>query len=220
MLEKSKKIDRILLALNTRIVVSRILSTMTAYSLGNAYTINAVTGRLLGVPFIESPNADERPAGVLPELIVVHGISLPPNQFGGDAVEQLFTNQLNPDEDPFFKEIEHLTVSAHLFIRRNGDVVQYVPFDQRAWHAGCSCFKGRERCNDFSVGIELEGTDDTCYTASQYQSLAGVIKALWRTYPSLQAHEVVGHCDIAPNRKSDPGPYFLWSALERLLEGA
>ncbi len=191
---------------------------MTAYSLENAYMIQPETGLLVGVQFVESPNADQRPKGIMPELIVVHGISLPPNQFGGEAIEQLFTNQLNPDDDPFFKDIEHLKVSAHLLIRRDGEVVQYVPFHLRAWHAGHSCFNGRKGCNDFSIGIELEGTDETCYTASQYQSLAGVIKALWVAYPSLYAHDVVGHSHIAPGRKTDPGAYFLWRALERLLE--
>ncbi len=187
------------------------------HSLENPYMVQSQTGLLVGVDFIESPNANERPAGVEPELIVVHGISLPPNQFGGEAIGQLFTNQLDSNADVYFKEIRALKVSAHLLIRRDGEVVQFVPFHRRAWHAGVSCFKGREGCNDFSIGIELEGTDETCYTASQYERLAGVIKALWQTYPSLSAHEVVGHCDIAPNRKTDPGPYFLWEALERLL---
>ncbi len=190
---------------------------MKTYSLENPYMVQSQTGLLAGVEFIESPNANARPIGVEPELIVVHGISLPPDQFGGEAIQKLFTNQLNPNDDPYFKEIHSLTVSAHLLIRRDGHVVQFVPFYKRAWHAGVSCFKGREGCNDFSIGIELEGTDKTCYTASQYHSLAGVIKALWQAYPSLQAHDVVGHCDIAPGRKTDPGPYFLWTALERLL---
>ncbi|MCF6345485.1 MAG: 1,6-anhydro-N-acetylmuramyl-L-alanine amidase AmpD [Thiomicrorhabdus sp.] len=182
--------------------------------------IQPETGLLAGVRFVESPNADKRPEGFRPELIVVHAISLPPNQFGGGAIDQLFTNQLNPDDDPFFKDIEHLKVSAHLLIRRDGEVVQYVPFHLRAWHAGHSCFKGRKNCNDFSIGIELEGTDACCYTARQYQVLANVIKALWQAYPSLKAHDVVGHCDIAPNRKTDPGPYFLWKSLARLLESS
>lgn len=190
---------------------------MKTHSLENSYMVQSQTGLLAGVDFIESPNANERPLGVKPELIVVHGMSLPPTQFGGVAIQQLFTNQLNPNDDPYFKEIQHLKVSAHLLIRRDGQVVQYVPFHKRAWHAGLSSFKGREGCNDFSIGIELEGTDKTCYTASQYHSLAGVIKALWQAYSSLQAHDVVGHCDIAPGRKTDPGPYFLWTALERLL---
>ena len=185
--------------------------------LENTYMVQSQTGLLNGVTFRDSPNANARPEGVLPELIVVHGMSLPPNQFGGDAIDQLFLNQLNPKEDPYFKEIQHLTVSAHVVIHRDGSVVQYVPFHQRAWHAGESSFKGRTNCNDFSIGIELEGTDKTCYTASQYHSLSGVIKALWQAYPSLQSHDVVGHSDIAPQRKTDPGPYFLWSALTRLL---
>ncbi len=182
------------------------------------YTVNPKTGLLGGVNFIESPNANERPEGVELELIVVHGISLPPFQFDGRAIEQLFTNQLNPDEDPFFKEIEHLNVSAHIVIYRDGGIIQYVPFHRRAWHAGQSCYKGREGCNDFSIGIELVGSDEDCYTACQYYVLAGVIKALWKAYPSLKGHDVVGHSDIAPHRKTDPGPYFLWAALRRLLE--
>jgi len=190
---------------------------MKTYSLENSYMVQSQTGLLVGVDFVESPNANERPKGVEPELIVVHGMSLPPNQFGGKAIQQLFTNQLKPNEDPYFKEIQHLTVSAHLVIHRDGRVVQYVPFHKRAWHAGVSCFKGREGCNDFSIGIELEGTDETCYTASQYQNLAGVIKALWQAYPSLHTYDVVGHSDISPGRKTDPGPYFLWAALARLL---
>jgi AmpD protein len=182
------------------------------------YQIEASSGVAVGVNFIASPNFDGRGDGVLPELIVVHGISLPPNQFGGEAISQLFTNQLDPKEDPYFEKIKDLRVSSHALIRRDGEVVQYVPFHERAWHAGLSEFDGRSRCNDFSIGIELEGSDQTCYTARQYASLAELIKSLWAAYPSLKAHHVVGHNEIAPGRKTDPGPYFQWDALNRLLE--
>lgn len=170
-----------------------------------------------GVQVQLSPNCDERPNGSVPELIVVHGISLPPNQFGGAGVEQLFHNLLNGDEHPYYEAIKDLRVSAHAFIRRDGSLIQFVPFDKRAWHAGISQFQGRERCNDFSIGIELEGTDHTPYTASQYDSLAKLISALWQAYPSLHNHFVVGHSHIAPGRKTDPGEYFMWNSLARLV---
>ena len=180
--------------------------------------IELESGVLQGVTFLASPNFDHREAGVLPDLIVVHGISLPPNQFGGEAISQLFTNQLDPKEDPYFEKIKHLRVSAHALIRRDGEIIQYVPFHHKAWHAGLSEFEGRSACNEFSIGIEMEGTDETCYTARQYTALAQLIKSLWATYPSLQAHHVVGHNEIAPGRKTDPGPYFQWDSLSRLLE--
>lgn len=180
--------------------------------------VNKQTGLIEQGLFIESPNFDERPNQELPGLVVVHGISLPPNQFGGKGITQLFTNQLDPDDHPYYQTIQNLKVSAHALIRRDGQIVQYVPFHKRAWHAGVSEYEGRERCNDFSIGIELEGTDQTPYTASQYQALSKLIKALWQTYPSLKKENVVGHCDIAPGRKTDPGNYFMWSSLNRLLE--
>ena len=185
-----------------------------------SFEIDAVNGLISGACFIESPNQDERPAAEEIELIVIHGISLPPNQFGGSGVIELFTNQLNPAEDPYYETIQHLRVSAHVFIRRDGSVIQFVPFHKRAWHAGVSEFKGKARCNDFSIGIELEGADHIPYTASQYQSLARVIAGLWNTYPSLAAKQVVGHSDIAPGRKTDPGNYFMWPALAGLLENS
>ena len=146
----------------------------------------------------------------------MHGISLPPNEFGGRGVEDLFTNRLNVYEDTYYQALAGVEVSAHLFIRRGGDVVQFVDFNQRAWHAGKSCFNGRERCNDFSIGIELEGADHICYTAIQYQVLADVILALRQAYSSLIDAPVVGHSDIAPGRKTDPGMMFNWPALARL----
>ena len=183
----------------------------------NNYIVDANSGKLEGVMYIESPNYDELPQGNAMNLVVVHGISLPPNQFGGEGVKQLFTNQLDPAEHPYYESIKDLKVSAHAFIRRDGQVIQFVPFNKRAWHAGLSSFEDREKCNDFSIGIELEGTDSTPYTASQYHALSGVIKALWQAYPSLKDKNVVGHCDIAPGRKTDPGEYFMWSSLQRLL---
>ncbi len=182
------------------------------------FKIEENSGMVQGVNFIASPNFDNRGSGVLPELIVVHGISLPPNQFGGEAINQLFTNQLDPKADPYFEKIKGMKVSAHALIRRDGEIVQYVPFHERAWHAGLSEFEGRSACNDFSIGIEMEGTDQTCYTAYQYAALAQLIKSLWVAYPSLKAHQVVGHNEIAPGRKTDPGPYFQWDSLNRLLE--
>lgn len=168
------------------------------------------------VRYVPSPNQDARPNEQDLSLMVIHGISLPPGQFGGQGVEQLFTNQLNPADDLYYAEIAHLKVSAHLYIQRSGALTQFVPFNRRAWHAGESCFDGRDKCNDFSIGIELEGTDDTPYTASQYQTLNQVIQALLAAYPSLSVKHILGHCDIAPQRKTDPGPYFVWQVIESL----
>lgn len=175
--------------------------------------VDLATHRLRQVQYIPSPNCDERPDDEAISLVVVHGISLPPGQFGGQGVEQLFTNQLNPTEDPYYQTIAHLKVSAHLFINRRGQVTQFVPFDKRAWHAGASRYQQRDKCNDFSIGIELEGTDKTPYTASQYHALRNVIKALLQAYPSIPQAAVTGHEHIAPGRKTDPGPYFMWSAI-------
>ena len=146
-------------------------------------------------------------------MIVVHGISLPPGQFGGPEIEALFTNTLDWDAHPYFGEIRGMEVSAHLLIRRDGTVIQFVPFTERAWHAGESCFRGQSRCNDFSVGIELEGEDETPYDDRQYLVLQDVIRALCIAYPGISPREVAGHCDIAPGRKSDPGPAFDWLRL-------
>lgn len=161
-----------------------------------------------------SPNQDLRPTGSTPELIVIHGISLPPGEFGGPYIDALFSNRLDPQAHPYFASIQGLRVSAHLLIRRDGDMVQYVAFTARAWHAGKSCYQGRKRCNDFSIGIELEGTDHTPYTTPQYQQLAQVIQVLQQHYP-IQA--IAGHADIAPGRKTDPGPAFDWQRLQDLL---
>ncbi|WP_024328281.1 1,6-anhydro-N-acetylmuramyl-L-alanine amidase AmpD [Thioalkalivibrio sp. ALR17-21] len=168
----------------------------------------------------ESSNQDARPAGVQPELIVVHAISLPPGEFGGPHVEALFHNRLDPAAHPYFAEIHGLRVSAHVFIDREGRAVQFVPFARRAWHAGVSAWRGRERCNDFSIGIELEGDDDTPFTAVQYRELATLVRWLRGRYPAIAPDALAGHCDIAPERKTDPGPYFDWTHLYALLEQA
>jgi AmpD protein len=165
-----------------------------------------------------SPNCDDRPRGVEPDLIVVHGISLPPGEFGGPWIDRLFTNALPADGHPYFAEVAGLRVSSHLLIRRSGEVVQYVPFHRRAWHAGVSSWAGRERCNDFSIGIELEGADHSPYESTQYAMLARVITVLCRSYPQLTPDRVVGHSDIAPGRKSDPGPSFDWPRLRSLVQ--
>lgn len=152
------------------------------------------------------------------DLIVVHGISLPPGQFGGSSIDDLFTNTLIASDHPYFKKINALRVSSHVLISRVGDVTQYVPFDKRAWHAGESCYGDRTGCNNFSVGIELEGTDDSYYELIQYQQLAELVCVLRQAYPSLQGAKIVGHSDIAPGRKTDPGDYFDWDLLRHLLE--
>lgn len=168
----------------------------------------------------ESPNFDERPVGVPIDTIVIHNISLPPGKFGGCHVDELFCNQLNPDDDPYFLEIAHLRVSAHLLIGRDGRLTQYVGFDKRAWHAGVSHYRGRERCNDFSIGIELEGTDYDPYTDGQYRELAVVVGALLARYERLCSDRIVGHSDISPGRKTDPGPAFDWPRARRMIHAA
>ena len=167
---------------------------------------------------LASPNCDDRPLGSEMSLIVIHNISLPPEQFGSDHINQLFTNCLNRADHPFFEEIHHLRVSSHLLIRRNGEVIQYVPFHKRAWHAGVSCFRGREVCNDFSIGIELEGTDTEPFCDIQYAVLSEVIKSLHQNYPALEKGLITGHEHIAPGRKTDPGPYFDWLELSEALD--
>lgn len=173
-------------------------------------------GWLCGARRVPSPNCEPRPDSCAPELLVIHNISLPPGQFGGTAIEALFCNCLDWDAHPFYDEIRGLRVSAHLLIRRDGEVVQFVSFDERAWHAGQSCFEGRENCNDFSIGIELEGTDHDPYTAEQYGALVAVTRGLLAAYAGLTPARIVGHADIAPGRKTDPGPAFDW---QRLREG-
>jgi AmpD protein len=172
---------------------------------------------LTDITRIPSPNFDERTDPSDISLLIIHCISLPPNEFGTPYIDQLFCNQLDPDKHPYFRAIHQLTVSSHLLIRRTGEIVQYVPFDKRAWHAGKSEYKGRERCNDFSIGIELEGTELIEYTEAQYQQLAVVIQLLIETYPQLSVDRITGHSDIAPGRKTDPGASFDWQKLFSLL---
>ena len=165
-----------------------------------------------------SPNFDERPEEEDISLIVIHCISLPPNQFGGAYISQLFCNQLDPAEHNYFEEIHELKVSAHLLIKRNGEVIQFVPFNKRAWHAGTSSYKDRHRCNDYSIGIELEGTELIEYSDKQYKKLILIIKTLLNQYPELCEKRIVGHCNIAPERKTDPGKSFDWTKLTAALQ--
>ena len=179
--------------------------------------IDKTTGLLDEARQINSPNYDDRPDETDIDLIVVHGISLQPGQYGGSWIDALFTNSLDANAHPYFAEIHQLEVSSHLVIRRSGEIVQYVPFHKRAWHAGKSRYEQRERCNDFSIGIELEGSDEEAYEPEQYQQLARIIQTLCETYPKLNAQRIAGHSDIAPGRKTDPGPAFNWGTLYRLL---
>jgi len=183
-----------------------------------ALRLDGESGWLRGVRRVASPNRDLRPAGCDVELIVVHNISLPPREFGGPYVDQLFTNRLDPQGHPYFQGIAHRRLSAHCLIARDGSITQYVPLHERAWHAGVSSFRGRERCNDFSVGIELEGADDVPFEDAQYRRLAALVRLLSRRWPLLaEAGRVVGHSDVAPGRKTDPGPAFEWGRLWALL---
>lgn len=178
------------------------------------FTLTA-SGWLLPARHCPSPHYDERPEHEV-SLLVVHSISLPPGRYGGPYIDQLFSGQLNPDEDPYFAGIYQLKVSAHCLIRRTGEVVQYVPLHKRAWHAGLSCFNGRERCNDFAIGIELEGTDTGTFTTAQYHSLIRVTRLIQQHFPAITAERIVGHSDIAPGRKTDPGTGFDWSFINQL----
>jgi AmpD protein len=180
--------------------------------------IDFASGWIPGARAVASPNSDARPHDELPSLIVVHGISLPPGEFGGRWVDALFTNSLPIEQHDYFAEIAHLRVSAHALIERTGQLTQYVSFLRRAWHAGESNFCGRSTCNDFSIGIELEGDDDVPYEDVQYSMLAALITSLRDTWTSLRDAPVVGHCDIAPGRKTDPGPAFDWVKLRNLLD--
>jgi len=177
--------------------------------------INIKKGILTGARQQLSPNCDERPEDI--SLLIIHGISLPPGEFGGPWIDALFTNSLNPNEHEYFRQIVDLRVSSHLLIRRDGELVQYVPFEQRAWHAGESSFEGKTCCNDFSIGIELEGTDDIAYTDEQYQQLAKVIASIQAEHPAITTERIVGHSDVAPGRKTDPGGVFDWPRLHKLL---
>ncbi|NJD32021.1 MAG: 1,6-anhydro-N-acetylmuramyl-L-alanine amidase AmpD [Gammaproteobacteria bacterium] len=183
----------------------------------SGFAVDASTGWLGCARRVESPNCDDRPRGVRPDLLVVHGISLPPGEFGGPWIDALFTNTLPPDAHPYFAEVAALRVSAHALVRRDGEIVQYVPFHRRAWHAGQSRWAGRERCNDFSIGIELEGTDARPYEPAQYAALSHLVAALCRAYATLSPDHIVGHSDVAPGRKTDPGIAFDWPMLRTLV---
>lgn len=174
-------------------------------------------GWLSGCRQVPSPNCHPRAANQSVNLLVIHNISLPPGEFGGDAIERLFTNTLDPDAHPYFAEIAQLEVSAHFLIRRDGEVLQFVSINDCAWHAGVSEWRGRSRCNDFSIGIELEGTDTDIYTQSQYDALEQLLVICRKTVPEIDDSAIVGHSDIAPTRKTDPGPSFDWRELERRL---
>jgi len=167
-------------------------------------------GWLRGADKRVSPNFGPRPPGCAPELLVIHNISLPPGCYGGNCIERFFTNCLDWEEHAYFDEIRGIQVSAHLLIKRLGEVLQFVSFEERAWHAGQSSYRGRENCNDFSIGIELEGTDDEPYNDAQYSTLSAVTEALLAHYPELSTERIAGHSDIAPGRKTDPGPSFDW----------
>lgn len=177
-----------------------------------------LSGELLSMArYLPSPHCDERPDNMPIDMLVIHGISLPPGQFGSGCVEKFFQGELDFNAHPYFATIATLRVSSHLFISRSGEVIQFVPFTKRAWHAGQSYFQGRERCNDFSIGIELEGTDEVPYEKIQYEKLAQVIKVVTQMYPLITRERIVGHSDIAPGRKTDPGPFFDWRYLDSLL---
>ena len=180
-------------------------------------TIDPVSGWAEHCRSVPSPNFDARPAGALIDLVIIHGISLPPGRYGGAHVDELFTNTLDPAGHPYFAEIAHLAVSSHFLIDRAGRITQYVSALDRAWHAGDSSWCGRSRCNDYAVGIELEGTDTEPYEPAQYDTLTELLVALIDLCPAISTDRIVGHCDVAPLRKTDPGPAFDWQRLRRAL---
>jgi AmpD protein len=181
-----------------------------AKELHSVMQIDATSGLIQGASYVASPNCDARPEGGPIDILVIHSISLPPGRFGGRGIEQLFCNTLNPDDHPYYREIQNLKVSTHILIRRNGQLVQFVPLHQRAWHAGLSYCEGRSRINDFSIGVELEGADDLPFEEAQYESLTRLTRVLRQAYPAITPERIYGHCDIAPGRKTDPGPTFDW----------
>ena len=184
--------------------------------MSQAVTFVVEHGQLIGARQVPSPNYNQRPQGTEIQLLVIHNISLPPSQFGGGYIEKFFQNQLDWNEHPYFKTIEGMQVSAHVLILRTGEVLQFVNFNERAWHAGRSSYLGKAECNDYSIGIELEGSDDQPFSDLQYQALSQVTHALRQAYPKISSH-IAGHSDIAPQRKTDPGPYFQWQKFRDLL---
>jgi len=179
--------------------------------------IDKKSGLLSSATYLPSPHHNERPDNILIDMIVVHNISLPPGQFGGGEIAKFFCGNLDMSLHPYFQTIAHLKVSSHLLIDRQGKIIQFVPFHKRAWHAGESFFQGRTQCNDFSIGIELEGTDTVPFEDIQYKTLAQIIILLKKVYPDITREKIVGHSDIAPGRKTDPGPEFKWDYLDCLL---
>lgn len=179
--------------------------------------VDTTTGWLEPARRVPSPNCDARPSGMDIDLLIVHGISLPPGEFGGAWIAALFTNTLDGQAHPYFAGIHNMRVSAHLLIDRHGDVTQFVPFHMRAWHAGESSFRGRWGCNDFSIGVELEGGDTVPYEDAQYEKLAKVTQLLMKSYPDITPDRIAGHSDVAPGRKTDPGPAFDWRHFRDLL---
>ncbi len=176
-------------------------------------------GWLLDVRRAHSPNWNERPPGTPIDLLVIHSISLPPGEFGGPWIDDLFLNRLDPSARPYFRQIADLRVSAHLLIRRDGSLTQYIPLHLRAWHAGKSSFLGRDNCNDYAIGIELEGTDERPFDDAQYTSLLLATQQIMQYYPAITAERITGHSTIAPGRKTDPGPHFDWRRYRQLLMG-
>lgn len=186
---------------------------------GINYSMEILNHLLSTAKQLTSPNCSSRPEGEVISLLVIHNISLPPGQFGGPYIDHFFCNQLDCSSHEFFDEIKDLKVSSHLLIRRGGEVTQYVPFNKKAWHAGESNFEGREACNTYSIGIELEGSDNEAFTSEQYQQLIAVSEALIKSYPEINVDRIIGHSDIAPGRKTDPGPFFDWLSYKESLEG-
>lgn len=178
--------------------------------------INTASGLINKCKYVPSPNQDCRPKNTIIDLIVIHSISLPPGQYGGDSIECFFQNKLNKNKHPYFEEIANMQVSSHALIKRTGEIVQFVAFHERAWHAGQSLYHGRERCNDFSIGIELEGTDRDNFEQVQYRQLALLSNALRKAYPAI-GDNIIGHSDISPGRKKDPGLGFDWHKLKKAM---
>ena len=182
-----------------------------------APSFQVIDGQLIGARQVVSPNYNQRPEQTEIQLVVVHNISLPPSQFGGGYIEQFFQNQLDWSKHPYFQTIEGMQVSTHLLILRTGEVLQFVNFNDRAWHAGRSTYLAKKECNDYSIGIELEGSDDQPFEEVQYRVLAEVIATLQATYPKILQY-LAGHSDIAPGRKTDPGPFFDWPKIRALIQ--
>ena len=198
------------------------MSTSPSHSMSPAYPMTIKDGLLSAATWLASPNCNTRPNNISIDAIIIHNISLPPNEFGAcdtsgtHYVKALFTNQLDWDAHPYFQTIKGAEVSAHLFIERDGAITQFVNFNERAWHAGRSSYLGRPECNDYRIGIELEGSDFVSFTSAQYEKLAAVIVAIYEAYPKTRRH-LTGHSDIAPGRKTDPGDYFEWAKLRQLV---